>query len=57
MTSQCLRLAEPGHNLRILVLAMKKINAAGGSLELRNVGDSTKEVLKTVGLSSIFKIV
>jgi anti-anti-sigma factor len=43
--------------LRVLLLAMKKINADGGSLELRNVSDSIKEVLKMTGFSSIFNVV
>ena len=43
--------------LRVLLLAMKKITAGGGSLELTNVSDSTKEVFNMTGFSSILKIV
>jgi len=43
--------------LRVLLLAMKKINAAGGVLELQNVSDSIKEVFNVTGFSSILKIV
>ena len=43
--------------LRVLLLAMKKITAGGGSLELTNVSDSAKEVFSMTGFSSILKIV
>jgi anti-anti-sigma factor len=43
--------------LRVLLLAMKKITAGGGSLELTNLSESTKEVFKMTGFSSILKIV
>ena len=43
--------------LRVLLLAMKKINAAGGSLELQNVSDNIKEIFNVTGFSSILRIV
>ena len=43
--------------LKVLLLAMKKINAAGGALELHNVSDSIIEVFNVTGFSSILKIV
>ncbi|MDR1509606.1 MAG: STAS domain-containing protein [Synergistaceae bacterium] len=43
--------------LRVLLLAMKKITAGGGSLELTNLSESTKEVFNMTGFSSILKIV
>jgi anti-anti-sigma factor len=42
--------------LRVLLLTMKKVNSAGGSLELRNVSDSIKEVLNMTGFSFILKV-
>jgi anti-anti-sigma factor len=42
--------------LRVLLLAMKKLNAGGGSLELVNVNDSVKEVFSMTGFASILKI-
>jgi anti-anti-sigma factor len=41
--------------LRVLLLFQKKLGSGGGSLELRNVGDSTKEVFNMTGFASIFK--
>ncbi|MDR1979206.1 MAG: STAS domain-containing protein [Synergistaceae bacterium] len=42
--------------LRVLLLAMKKLNNAGGSMELVNANDSIKEVFNMTGFSSILKI-
>jgi anti-anti-sigma factor len=43
--------------LRVLLLAMKKITAEGGSLELTHLSEATKEVFNMTGFSSILKIV
>jgi anti-sigma B factor antagonist len=43
--------------LRVLLLAMKKVTAGGGSLELTNLSESVKEVFNMTGFSSILKIV
>lgn len=42
--------------LRVLLLTMKKLNAAGGGMELTNVSDPIREVFNMTGFSSILKI-
>jgi anti-anti-sigma factor len=42
--------------LRVLLMAMKKIDSAGGSMCLANMSDSVREVFDMTGFSAIFKI-
>ncbi len=42
--------------LRVLLLSMKKLKSGNGSLEIKNINDSIKEVFEITGFSNIFKI-
>jgi anti-anti-sigma factor len=42
--------------LRVLLLATKMATRLGGSMELRNVKESIREVLDMTGFSTIFKL-
>ena len=42
--------------LRILIAAMKKIRAEGGTMTIKNAGEQVKEVLDMTGFSQIFNV-
>ena len=42
--------------LRILIAAMKKIRAQGGTMTLKNVSEQVKEVLEMTGFAQIFSV-
>lgn len=42
--------------LRILVAALKKVKAQGGTMMLKNVGEQVKEVLDMTGFTQIFNV-
>lgn len=42
--------------LRILIAAMKKVRAQGGTMTLKNVGNQVREVLNMTGFAQIFNV-
>jgi anti-anti-sigma factor len=43
--------------LRVLLILQKKIHAAGGSLSVRNLNGTVREVFDMTGFSAILKII
>lgn len=42
--------------LRVLLIALKKANASGGTLRLSSIHDNVREIMIIAGFSSIFNI-
>jgi len=42
--------------LRVLIAAMKKIRAQGGTMTIKNIGEQVREVLNMTGFSQIFNV-
>ncbi len=42
--------------LRVLLMALKKITAAGGKFHLCNLQDNIREIFEIAGFTSIFKV-